>query len=561
MISHISFEAPAQWDAIQLSWDNLAKDRVVERIWSRDHTVWKPKPDEISNRLGWLDVPKAMWSEVPDLKQFTAEVLRDGYTDSVLLGMGGSSLAPEVFSKTLGKSEGFLRLHILDSTDPGQIRAIRSQIDLPRTLFIVATKSGGTVETLSGFKYFFNQIADAVGNERAGRHFVAITDAGSSLEALGQKRRFRRVFLNDPNIGGRYSALSHFGLVPAALTGVDLERVLSGAIHEIEKAQSDESRNAAAATGAVVGTLAQLGKDKLTFIIPGPLASFGDWVEQLIAESTGKDNVGILPVVGEPLGVPSDYNFDRTFVLIRHYDDESHMGRALALGEAGHPVITMTYEDLHDLGGMMFLWEMATAVAGHVLGIQPFDQPNVESAKVRARGLVANLQRDGKLARGKAAAHEDGIEVHGDIKASSVSDALNQFVEQTRFGDYVAVQAYLTPSQYNNELLSAMRLALRTRFKCATTIGYGPRFLHSTGQLHKGDRGNGLFIQITCDDIDDIPIPDDAGSPVSTLSFGTLKLAQALGDGEALRDSGRRLLRVHLDDQADGLAKLVSMLR
>jgi glucose-6-phosphate isomerase len=502
-----------------------------------------------------------MWAELQDLKQFTSEILRDGFTDAVLLGMGGSSLAPEVFSKTLGKSEGFLRLHILDSTDPGQIRAIQSQIDLQRTLFIVATKSGGTVETLSGFKYFFNRIADAVGNERAGGQFIAITDPGSSLETLGQKHRFRSIFRNDPNIGGRYSALSHFGLVPAALTGVDLERVLSGAIHEIEKAQSDESRNAAAATGAVIGTLAQLGKDKLTFIIPGPLASFGDWAEQLIAESTGKDNVGILPVVGEPLGVPSDYNIDRTFVLIRHYDDESQMGRALALGEAGRPVITMTYEDLHDLGGMMFLWEMATSVAGHVLGIQPFDQPNVESAKVRARSLVANLERDGELLPSKPAAREDGIEVHSHIKASSVSDAINQFVEQTRFGDYIAIQAYLTPSPQNDELLSAMRVALRTRFRCATTVGYGPRFLHSTGQLHKGDRGNGLFIQITCEDLDDILIPDNAGSPASTLSFGKLKLAQALGDGEALRDSGRRLLRVHLADQADGLAKLVSMLR
>lgn len=561
MISHISFEAPAQWDAIQLSWDNLAKDRVVERIWSGDHTVWKPKPDEISNRLGWLEAPKAMWSEAPDLKQFTSEVLRDGYTDAVLLGMGGSSLAPEVFSRTLGKSDGFLRLHILDSTDPGQVRAILSQIDLPRTLFIVATKSGGTVETLSGFKYFFNQIADAVGGEKAGEHFIAITDPGSSLEALGQLRRFRRIFLNDPDIGGRYSALSHFGLVPAALTGVDLERVLSGAIHEIEKAQSDESRNAAAATGAVIGTLAQLGKDKLTFVIPGPLASFGDWVEQLIAESTGKDNVGILPVVGEPLGVPSDYNIDRTFVVIRHFDDESAMAHSLALGEAGHPVITMTYEDLNDLGGMMFLWEMATAVAGHVLGIQPFDQPNVESAKVRARGLVTNLQRDGNLLQSKPAAHADGIAVHGEIIASSVSDAINQFVEQTRFGDYIAVHAYLTPSPHHDALLSAIRVALRARFTCATTVGYGPRFLHSTGQLHKGDRGNGLFIQITCDDFDDIPIPDDAGSPASTLSFGKLKLAQALGDGEALREAGRRLLRIHVANQTEGLAKVVSMLR
>jgi glucose-6-phosphate isomerase len=262
MISHISFEAPEQWIAIQLSWENLAKDRVVDRIWARDHTVWKPKPVEITNRLGWLDIAKTMTGEIPALKQFASDIKRDGMTDAVLLGMGGSSLAPEVFSKVFGTSEGFLRLHILDSTDPGMVRTILNRITLPRTLFIVATKSGGTVETLSGFKYFFNEAVDAVGVEKVGERFVAITDPGSSLEGLGQRHRFRQMFLSDPNIGGRYSALSHFGLVPAALLGVDLERLLSGAIHEMEKAQSEADRNAAAALGAVIATLAQLGKDK-----------------------------------------------------------------------------------------------------------------------------------------------------------------------------------------------------------------------------------------------------------------------------------------------------------
>ena len=561
MISHISFEAAAQWDPIHLVWDNLAKDNIVERIWSHDHTVWKPRPDEISNRLGWLDIARTMWMEIPELRQFASDVLRDGYTDAVLLGMGGSSLAPEVFSKALGKPDGFLRLHILDSTDPGQIRDILERIKLPHTLFIVATKSGGTVETLSGFKYFFNEVTDAVGIDEAGERFVAITDPGSALENLGRQHDFRRVFLAEPSIGGRYSALSHFGLVPAALAGVNLERLLTEAIREMEKAQSDPARNAAATTGAVIATLAQLGKDKLTFLIPGKLACFGDWVEQLIAESTGKDNVGILPVVGEPVGLPEDYDADRTFVVIRHYDDESLFGHVLALGEAGHPVITMTYEDEHDLGGLMFLWEMATAIAGHVLGIQPFDQPNVESAKVRARGLVTNLQRDGQLAIASPIAKEDGIAVFSEIRGSSVSDAINQFVEQTRFGDYIAIQAYLTPTPRHDELLNEIRVALRARFKCATTAGYGPRFLHSTGQLHKGDRGNGLFIQITCDEKNDIPIPDETRSDISALSFGTLKLSQALGDAEALRESGRRLLRVHVANQTEGLAKLISILR
>lgn len=561
MISHISFEAPAQWKAIQLSWENLAKDRVVDRIWARDHTVWKPKPDEITNRLGWLDIAKTMTGEIPALKQFASDIKRDGMTDAVLLGMGGSSLAPEVFSKVFGTSEGFLRLHILDSTDPGMVRTILNRITLPRTLFIVATKSGGTVETLSGFKYFFNEAIDAVGVEKVGEHFVAITDPGSSLEALGQRHRFRQMFLSDPNIGGRYSALSHFGLVPVALLGVDLERLLSGAIHEMEKAQSEADRNAAAALGAVIATLAQLGKDKLTFVIPEPLASLGDWIEQLIAESTGKDNVGILPVVGKSAGELLSYNADRTFVLIRHHDDDSQMGPVLALGEAGHPTITMTYEDVYDLGGLMFLWEMATAVAGHVLGIQPFDQPNVESAKVRSREVVAAFQRDGRLPVEKPVVEGDGLAVFGALTASSVADAINQFVEQTRYGDYIAIQAYLTPSPKHDDLLGQIRLAMRTRFRAATTVGYGPRFLHSTGQLHKGGRGNGLFIQITCDEKDDIPIPDQAGIAQSSLSFGALKLSQALGDAEALRDAERCIMRVHLTEQSEGLAKLVSILR
>ncbi len=561
MISHISFEAPAQWEAIQRAWDNLETDRIVERIWAKDHTVWKSRPDEIINRLGWLDIAKRMWNEVPDLRQFASDLLRDGFTDVVLLGMGGSSLAPEVYSKVFADDENALRLHIIDSTDPGMILQVQRRIVLERTAFIVATKSGGTIETLSGFKYFFNEVLDLVGEQRVGDHFIAITDPGSTLEAQAAKHRFRRTFLNDPEIGGRYSALSHFGLVPAALVGADLERLLSSAIREMEKAQSQASRNAAATMGAVVATLAQLGKDKLTFVIPGELAGFGDWVEQLIAESTGKDNVGILPVIGESLGVPEDYNKDRTFVIVRRFDDESHMGRSLALGEAGHPLITMTYEDKYDLGGLLFLWEMAAAVAGHVLGIHPFDQPNVEAAKVRARQIVDDFRRAGTLKSAPAGIAEGGIAIFSHRGASSISDAINQFVEQTRYGDYIAIHAYLTPTRRTDQLLAELRVALRTRFACATTVGYGPRFLHSTGQLHKGDRGNGLFIQITCDDSSDIAIPDEAGAEGSTLTFGILKLAQAIGDGQALQDCGRRVIRVHLADQSDGLAKLVSMLR
>ncbi|HWO57293.1 MAG TPA: glucose-6-phosphate isomerase [bacterium] len=559
MITHISFEAAAQWEAVQRAWDHLAKDRVIERIWQRDHTVWKPKPHEIANRLGWLDIAARMWEEVGDLRGFADEVRRSGLTDAVLLGMGGSSLAPEVFSRSQRVADGFLRLHVLDSTDPGAVRSIQERIDLTRTLFIVATKSGGTVETLSGFKYFFNAVADAVGIKRTGERFIAITDPGSSLEQLASDHQFLRTFLNDPEIGGRYSALSYFGMVPAALIGMELERVLVSAIHEMEKSRAEVPRNSSAACGAVIATLAQLGRDKLTFLIPGPLASFGDWVEQLIAESTGKDSVGILPVVGETPGSPSEYGGDRAFVLIRHCEDESHLALAHELSEAGHPMIVMTYEDATDLGGLMFLWEMATAVAGHVLGIHPFDQPDVEAAKVRARAALADLRATGHLPRVDPSADDNGIAVFG-AESGTVEEVISRFIGQTRFGDYIAIQAYLTPSPAHDEMLSRLRLGLRRRFHAATTVGYGPRFLHSTGQLHKGDRGNGLFVQITCDEANDLPIPDRAGAPESALSFGALKLAQAIGDGEALHAAGRRLLRVHLRDQDAGLAKLVSIL-
>jgi transaldolase/glucose-6-phosphate isomerase len=446
-------------------------------------------------------------------------------------------------------------LAVLDSTDPGAVLTYAEQLDLFKTLFIVATKSGGTVETLSFFKFFYNRVAEAVGADDAGAHFVAITDAGSRLDHLARQHGFRTTFLNDPNIGGRYSALSFFGLVPAALIGVDLEELLNQALTMACNCGSCNCSvvgdDYGSRLGAIMGELTKTGRDKLTLIISPAFGSFGDWVEQLIAESTGKEGKGILPVVGEPLGGPDVYGNDRLLVYLRLAGDDTHDDAIQALGDAGHPVVRLHLDDLYDLGGQFFLWEIATVVAGSRLGINPFDQPNVEAAKVLARRTVAEYQEKGALPDGEF--------------APLTSEALEQFLTLAQTGErtansprsYIALQAFVQPTPETDAALLALRTRLRDRTKLATTVGYGPRFLHSTGQLHKGDAGNGLFIQFTADDLQDVPIPYEAGSSDSAMSFGVLKTAQALGDWQALLAAGRRVIRFHLgDDVVGGLRRL-----
>ena len=524
---------------------------VLRRIWEHDHTVWRPEPNEISNRLGWLHAPENMQEQLDRIRGFVAGVQADGFRHALLLGMGGSSLAPEVFSNIYGgstrSSNGYLELGIVDSTDSDLIATRLRGVDLAKTLLIVATKSGGTVETLSGFKYFYNRVLEAVGHDSAGRHFIAITDPGSQLEGLAAEYGFRDVFLNDPNIGGRYSALSYFGLVPAALVGVDVERLLDRALTVACNAASANcpmaGDNDGGRLGVILGELARNGRDKLTVSTSPGIASFGDWVEQLIAESTGKDGKGILPVVGEPLGPPSAYSSDRVFVDLRLAGDQSREAKLAALAKAGHPVITIELKDEYDLGGQFFLWEMATAVAGSRLGIHPFDQPNVEAAKVLAREMVAEYSKTGQLPEGEA--------------STLTREALQSFLNQVREGDYVAIQAYALPSPETDRALRELRLRIRDRLRVATTTGYGPRFLHSTGQLHKGDGGNGLFIQLTSDPAQDIPIPEKAGEGGSKMTFQVLKTAQALGDAQALMNVDRRLIRFDLGgDVTGGIEKL-----
>jgi transaldolase/glucose-6-phosphate isomerase len=534
-------------DAVDAALVEMKTQNIMARIWAHDHTVWKPEPTEITNRLGWLRIAETMVENFPRVDGLAADLHTEGYTHALLLGMGGSSLAPEVFRKTYGVGTGGLDLAVVDSTDPGTVVARGSQLDLTKTLFIVATKSGATVETLSFFKYFFNQVVEVAGAERAGDHFIAITDPGSKLVDIAKKYSFRAIFLNDPNIGGRYSVLSNFGLVPAGLVGVDLETLLNRSLTVMCNCESCngavDGNNYGAQLGAIMGELAKAGRDKITILTSPAIASFSDWVEQLIAESTGKEGRGIMPVVGEPVGTPEVYGDDRLFVYLRLVDDDTHDAAVQALADAGHPVVWIHLDDLYDLGGQFFLWEMATAVAGYRLGINPFDQPNVESAKTLARKMVAEFMDTGALPSGDF--------------ASSTRAALNDFLGKVQPGDYVALQAYVQPTPAIDAALLALRTQLRDQYRLATTVGYGPRFLHSTGQLHKGDGGKGLFIQFTSTASEDVPIPDEAGKQESTMSFGVLKSAQAMGDAQALLDAGRRMICFDLGlDVVDSLKKL-----
>ena len=541
----------------------LKDNKIISRIWAHDHTVWKPKPTEITNRLGWLHSPEMMADNIECMEILVDEVRKENYTNALLLGMGGSSLAPEVFRKTFGVKEGYLDCAVLDSTDPGSVLAHAEELDPQRTLCIVSTKSGTTVETLSFFKFFYNWMSDSVGEDHAGEHFIAITDPGTPLVDLAQYLTFRNTFLNDPNIGGRYSALSYFGLVPAALLGIDIRMLLDRAMIMVRNCEacncSAAGNNIGARLGVILGEIAKEGRDKVTLVTSSQIESFGDWAEQLIAESTGKDGKGILPVVREPVGLPANYDEGRLFVYVGINGDGSQDAALAELERRGNPIIRFSLNDLYDLGKQFFLWEMAIAIAGSRLGINPFDQPNVEAAKVRAREITAEYRKKGTLPAESPLIEEGGIAVYGDVGANSVESALSNFLNQGEPRSYIALQAYLQPTAETGTLLQTLRTKLRDQFRFATTLGYGPRFLHSTGQLHKGDAGHGLFIQFTADGQRDAPIPDDAGSSSSSMTFGVLKAAQAIGDRQALVDRGRKVIRFHVGkDAVGGLKELIN---
>jgi transaldolase/glucose-6-phosphate isomerase len=534
----------------------LRDSQVISRIWAHDYTLWKSEPTEIINRLGWLHSPKVMGKSVERLNAFVEGVREEGYTDALLLGMGGSSLAPEVLRKAFGVKGGYLDIAVLDSTDPAAILAHAEKLEPHRTLFIVSTKSGTTVETLSFFKFFYNWVRESMGKERAGEHFIAITDPGTPLADLAQGYGFRDCFLNDPHIGGRYSALSHFGLVPAALIGMDIRTLLDRAMTMAWNCQV-EGENHGGCLGVVLGDLAKSGRDKVTLISSPQIESFGDWVEQLIAESTGKEGKGILPVVGERVGPLHSYGDDRLFIYMRLDGDEVYERAVAELEDAGHPVVRIFLNDLYDLGRQFFLWEIAVVVAGHRLGINPFDQPDVEAAKSMAREAMAEYKERGALPLETPVLRDNDIVVYGDITANTPADALMRFLGSAPAGAYIALQAYVQPTPEVDDVLQDLRTTLRDRFLLATTLGYGPRFLHSTGQIHKGDAGRGLFIQVTADAPRDADIPDEAGSTASSMTFGVLKAAQAIGDRQALISRGRKVIRFHFKgDLIRGLTKL-----
>ena len=557
---------------IDASLEKLNNERIIHRIWKHDHTVWKPEPTEITNRLGWLHSPEMMLENRNDIQTFVDEVKSAGFANALLLGMGGSSLAPEVFRKIFGVKEGYLDLAVLDSTNPCAVLKYAKNLAPEKTLYIASTKSGGTVETLSFMKYFYNQTLNKVGQQKVGNHFIAITDPGSGLEVLAKELNFRRIFLNDPNIGGRYSVLSQFGLLPAALIGVDLKILLDRALQMVCNCEGCnypvDGDNSSAILGTMLGTMARKGRDKLTFIISPAIKPFEVWIEQLIAESTGKEGVGILPVVGESILEPNDYADDRLFIYLKLSGDNSHDEPVKKLVDYGYPVAQINLRDKYDLGGEFFRWEMATAVAGYFLKINPFDQPNVEAAKVLARDMVAAYQQVGKLPEQQPSLQLNNVSVFSDGKANSLEESLQGFLERVNSGErtgsgrsYVAIQAFIHATDQTNEALHELRTTIQKKFQLATTVGYGPRFLHSTGQLHKGDAGNGLFIQITEAHSEDIPIPDNAGEEFSSITFGTLALAQALGDGQALLDAKRNVIRFHFSkDTVSGIRRLTEAL-
>ena len=524
----------------------LARGNAMARIWDRDHTVWRDDPAEIADRLGWLTVSRDMTERLGDLRKFANDVRREGVTDVVLLGMGGSSLGPEALRQCIGSAPGYPALTVLDSTVPDRVASVTRAVDPERTLFVVSSKSGGTIEPNSFYKHFRAIVEESVGADQAGRRFAAITDAGTSLAALGEAHGFRRVFENPPDIGGRYSVGSLFGLVPAALCGMDCAKLLDRMNQMAARCEAGVGarKNPGAWLGAAIGALALAGRDKLTIIASPPVASFGLWAEQLIAESLGKDGKGVVPIVGEPLIEADAYGDDRAFVHIRLADAEN-AAEDVALERlrgAGHPVVTLDMDDEYDVGAEFFRWEMATAVAGHILGVHPFDQPNVQQAKDATSRMLEVYVNEGAFPSASASASPSmSPSSASPLPASGESDSAADLLAQASAGDYFAVMAYVEETEGVANAVDTLRRRVMRRCRIPTTLGYGPRYLHSTGQLHKGGANNGLFLLLVGGSGRDLPAP---GEP---FGFGALAEAQAIGDYEALKAASRRVVRVRLE--------------
>lgn len=561
MIGNESYILPAALkeqltDAVA-DWGNHNK---VRRLWQRDPSLWT-NSDE-GQWLGWLDIVEKQMADLSKFQQFSEEVRKGNFSDVLLLGMGGSSLCPEVLAKTYGQIDGFPRLHVLDSTDPQQVKAFADAVNLERTLFIVSSKSGSTLEPNIFKRYFFDRTQQVVGPSKAGSRWIAITDPGSKLQEEAEADNFRYIFHGVPSIGGRYSALSNFGIVPAAAMGVSVSKFLAHAQTMVQACTRDVASNPVVMLGLILGSAAKLGRDKLTIVASPAIYDLGAWLEQLIAESTGKQGKGIIPVDREELTGPEGYGNDRVFAYLR-FDpapDSNQDEHVAGLEKAGHPVIRISMNDTYDLSQEFFRWEIATAVAGSVLAINAFNQPDVEASKVETRKLTSQYEQSGSLPPEKPIFEQAGIKLFADphnasaVNHGNLAGHVRAHLDRIQPGDYFAVLGYIQMNQEHEARLQEIRHAVRDAKEVATCLGFGPRFLHSTGQAYKGGPNQGVFLQITCDDARDLPVPG------AKYTFGVVKAAQARGDFQVLADRKRRVLRVHLGKDVEvGLSEMLDI--
>jgi transaldolase/glucose-6-phosphate isomerase len=564
-VNQPSFRLPPDLQgSVDAAIDDWKSGKKVERLWKRDASLWTGSDE--GNWLGWLTIVEEQIARIAELKRAAAEIKEENFGHILLLGMGGSSLCPEVLQKTFGTLPGYPRLHILDSTDPAQIKACENKVDLASTLFIVSSKSGTTLEPNIYKQYFFERVKQVLGPEKAGSHFIAITDPGSKMQLVAERDNFRHVFYGVPSIGGRYSALSSFGMVPAALMGLDVARFLQRAQEMVTACGPtvEVKNNPGVLLGITIAAAAKSGRDKITFITSPGIRDLGAWLEQLIAESTGKQGKGIIPVDREELGAPELYGSDRIFAYLRLESDadKNQAAKVDALEKAGHPVMRISLADIYDLGQEFFRWEMATAVAGSVLGINAFNQPDVEASKVATRNLTSEYEQKGSLPPENPIFEQNGVKLFTDLKNAdalakatgnnkSLATYLRAHFDRLGKGDYFALLAYIEMSSDHEARLQDIRHPVRDAKHNATCLGFGPRFLHSTGQAYKGGPNSGVFLQVTCDDANDLPVPHQK------YSFATVKAAQARGDFQVLVERNRRALRVHLGkDLAAGLSEL-----
>ena len=565
-VNRLAYKLPEELQAaLAASLEDWKKNNKVARLWQKDASLWS-NADE-SKWLGWLTITNEQLANLDTLKQLAGEVKKAKFKHVLLLGMGGSSLCPEVLRMTFGKIAGFPELHVLDSTDPAQIKAIEKKVDLKKTLCIVSSKSGSTLEPNIFKQYFFERVGKAVGDKVAGSRFIAVTDPGSKMQQVAEDDKFWKIFAGDPSIGGRYSALSNFGMVPAAAMGMDLGKFLRTTQEMVKAcgASSTADSNPGVLLGNILGVAANHGRDKITIITSPGISDLGAWLEQLIAESTGKIGKGIIPVDREKLAKPSVYGSDRIFAYLRlaNKPNKAQDAAVAAIEKAGHPMVRITLPNVYALGHEFFRWEIATAVAGSIIGINAFNQPDVEASKIETKKLTSQYEATGSLPPESPFFIAKDAKLFADDKNSaalsggkSLNEILKTHLSRIGAGDYFAVLGYIPMNAQNEKALQTIRMSVRNAKKVATCMGFGPRFLHSTGQAYKGGPNSGVFLQITCDDASDLAVPGQK------YTFGVVKAAQARGDFAVLAERGRRALRVHLGKNLksglNALAKAVS---